>query len=242
VNVLRIQRNRVIIDQINEFISDRMASNHIRSKESMIKHTLIIDTSVAGKITFELPLCELKINPNVLFHLTLKLCDGEQHDFNDSDDMYRIQSIVLEYKIDHNDIETNPPTIQHRQKEIETLKEERSALCELMDRTLSEDDVKCQGIREKYSRFYEMKTIDEMNHEFDLINKQIQNNNLEMKRCGYKQHDENESVLQFQSVEMDGYEHINLGNGTQYSYVCNWYYEWVKSGPYGIKLTFEATT
>lgn len=81
--------------------------------------------------------------------------------------------VVLDYKVDDTDIEPKS-MMQLRQKKIETL--------------IADDSI-CCTIREKYSRFYEMKTIDEMKDEFDLINEQIRINRLEIheskEECGY---------------------------------------------------------
>lgn len=106
------------------------------------------------------------------FYLTFNTFDGRKR-INSVDDAKEIESIVLEYRIDSGiDSELNRK-IQLRKKEIDTLKAERIALCELIDRTYIANDLICDGLRGKYPRFFEIKTIKEMNNEFEFINEQI---------------------------------------------------------------------
>jgi len=140
------------------------------------KYELTMDESFTGKDILELPLYESK-DRKFLFHLSFNIGDGEKYNqFVMRID--HIESINLHYKTDT----INDPMIQQRQREIETLKKERGALCDLIDGALIQDEEICHTIREKYPRFYEINQINQMNDEFDLVNKQIQIHNSEIQR------------------------------------------------------------
>ncbi len=106
------------------------------------------------------------------FYLTFNTFDGRKQ-IESVDDAKEIESIVLEYNIISGISSELNRKIQSRKKEIATLKNERNTLCELIDRTFIANDSICDALREKHSRFFELKTIKEMHDEFEFINKQI---------------------------------------------------------------------
>jgi hypothetical protein len=106
------------------------------------------------------------------FYLTFNTFDGKKQ-IESVDDAKEIESIVLEYKFDSGISSELNRKIQSRLREIETLKNERNTLCELIDRTFIANDSICDALREKHPRFFELKTVKEMHDEFEFINEQI---------------------------------------------------------------------
>jgi hypothetical protein len=207
---------------IHRMISDSPEPSDTIDVKKYTKYEFVIDESLTGKNKLELPLCECESRVRKFtFHLSFNHGDGSKYNEYVNRVEY-IESVNLHYKAET----INDPMIQQRQKEIETLKKERCAMCDLIDGTLIQDDLICHTIRENYPRFYEIKTVNEMNSEFDLINKQIQIHNSEIQK--FKQvHVANDSV----SVNIGFLKRVwepdsisgpfKLGDGEYYGYLTD---------------------
>jgi len=156
--------------------------------------------------------------------------DGKKG-LNQVDDVKEIESITLEYKIDSINSELKQ-RIGHRQREVNTLAEERAMLCQLIDWSMIGESSHhlIDSLIEKYPRFYEIKTLNEMNEEFDLINKQILIHNLEILQIR-EQMKEIESLdiqkenLNSITIPCGTIGHIHLINGPldqNQTYDCYW--------------------
>jgi hypothetical protein len=222
--------------------------SHILSVKKCTEHEfeLIIDVTAIGEKTFKLPLCESRDRspgvtsgrPYVLFHLSFTVY--ERGRVQRADKMDDVWGIVLDYAVENNDIKLNSIR-HHRQKEIETLKKEREALCDLIDGTLIEDHEICSKVAKEYQRFYEMKTIDEMRREFDLINEQIRFNASETRKIQEQPVYNNVSVKIDKSMEKpyDSTESIVLNDGTTYECGCMDAWESAGNPKKCIRLTFS---
>jgi hypothetical protein len=113
------------------------------------------------------------------YYIMFNTFDGTKnaHYVNDANE---IDSIVLEYKITNTIIKINRE-MKLRNAEIKKLKEERIALCELIDETSNSNETICNSIKERHSRFFGLDSVEQINKEFELINEQIHihNNNID---------------------------------------------------------------